>query len=364
MATTANGNFTIIAVIDGSSIDGYLRVDRMALMQRYNDAGQFVPDYESVAENQKPAVVPILRDVANGGTPLTPQTLTWKYNGVELTFGEDNLSNNDGMEGVFKKNSAYSMSYNGETYVTEALEVMKNLVPISGYDNDRISASGTIEIGGDQVEFSDLSTDVIILKSTGDTTTAYITFEDDVSDLDTNVNQVTASVQVWGASGEISDLTGYTFDWKKEGTDGDISLSQGTGTARTQVITRDDVDSYAVIKCTVKKNGSTVAVALAEVRDNADPVHVDCVITGLTGGKLHKGGTAVVTPHATTSNGTKELTINSASWHIYNNNMEDYTPSAYDGPTFTAQTASLTYDDVKNAGWGIKGFVQVNVTLQ
>lgn len=363
MATTANGSFQIVAVIDGSSIDGYLRVDRMALMQRYNDAGQYVPDYESVAENQRPAVVPILRDLANGGEPMVPQTLTWKYNGVELTFSDDGLSTNDGMEGVFKRNASYSMSYNGQTYVTEALEVMKNLVPISGYDNDRISASGTIEVGGTQMEFSDLSTDVIILKSTGDTTSAYITFENDVSDLDTNVSQVTAKVQVWGASGEISDLSGYAFDWKKEGTEGDVALSTGTGTGQTQVVTRDDVDSYAVIKCTVKKDGSTVAVALAEVRDNADPVKVECVITGMTGGKLHKGGTAVVTPKATTSNGTKELTVQSASWHIYNNNMQDFRPSGYDGPTFTAATASLTYEDVKNAGWGIKGFVQVTVTL-
>lgn len=360
---TANGSFEIVAVMDGTSINGDLQVDRMPLIQRYNDSGLYVPDYEAAAEDERPAVVPVLTNIAAGNAWTEPQTLTWKYNGIALTFGGDNLSTNEGMEGVFKRDTAYSKSYDGSTYVTEALIVMKNLVPISGYDNDRISVSGTVEVNGCQVEFNDLSTDVVILKSTGETTAVGITFVDDVSDLTNNVREITAVANVYGPSGPVSDLSGYSFSWKKETAEGDAALSQGTGTGQTQLITGDDVDSYALIKCAVSKDGSQIAAAHVEVRDNADPVNVECVVSGLTGGALHKGGTAVITPRATIENGAKELTVKSASWHIYDNNFKDFTLSGQSGPTFTSATAQVTYEDAKKAGWGVKGFVQVSVTL-
>ena len=127
---------TLFAVNDGTSVNGYLRVEPTPLIQRYNDAGVFTPDFESLAENMRPTVVPIITDVASGQM-MTPQTLTWKYNGVALTFGDDGLSTNEGMEGTFKRLTDYSTSYDGQTKVVAALRVMKNLVPISGYDNDR-----------------------------------------------------------------------------------------------------------------------------------------------------------------------------------------------------------------------------------
>lgn len=102
MAQEVQAGLKLIAVMDGTSINGYLRVENTPLIQRYNDAGVFTPNYETLAENSRPAVVPILTDVSTG-LLMTPQSLTWKYNGVALTFGKDNLSTNSGMAGVFKK---------------------------------------------------------------------------------------------------------------------------------------------------------------------------------------------------------------------------------------------------------------------
>ena len=90
MAQEVQAGLRLIAVLDGTSVNGILRVENTPLIQRYNDAGVFTPDFETMAENKRPVVVPILVDTTSG-TLMVPQTLTWKYNGIALTFGGDNL---------------------------------------------------------------------------------------------------------------------------------------------------------------------------------------------------------------------------------------------------------------------------------
>lgn len=126
MAQEVQAGLKLIAVMDGTSINGYLRVENTPLIQRYNDAGVFTPNYETLAENSRPAVVPILTDVSTGSL-MTPKSLTWKYNGITLTFGSNNLSTNSGMAGVFKKVTNYSTNYGSTAKTVEALRVMKTL---------------------------------------------------------------------------------------------------------------------------------------------------------------------------------------------------------------------------------------------
>ena len=60
MAQQVQAGLKLIATMDGTSINGYLRVENTPLIQRYNDAGAFTPDFETLADNKKPAIVPIL----------------------------------------------------------------------------------------------------------------------------------------------------------------------------------------------------------------------------------------------------------------------------------------------------------------
>ena len=60
---------TLFAVNDGTSVNGYLRVEPTPLIQRYNDAGVFTPDFESLAENMRPTVG---RPWVMSSTPATP----------------------------------------------------------------------------------------------------------------------------------------------------------------------------------------------------------------------------------------------------------------------------------------------------
>lgn len=346
---------TLFAVNDGTSVNGYLRVEPTPLIQRYNDAGVFTPDFESLAENMRPTVVPIITDVASGQM-MTPQTLTWKYNGVALTFGDDGLSTNEGMEGTFKRLTDYSTSYDGQTKVVAALRVMKNLVPISGYDNDRISVSGTIEVGGTQLTFEGLSTEVVIQKSTGSTFDLVI----GDGELTQNVRQVTLQAQLWNEGSIVSDTSGYTFEWKKVNPDGSEGSFTTTSTTSTQTVTADDVDNQARIRCTAKKGSDTVATGFCTVTDYSDPVYVDWEITGIDGKTVRKGQTATVKPVAKRRDSGATVSVESWTWRTQDNNGDDITLSGKDGPTFTAASLTVSFEQMKAAGYGLSIYVSTD----
>ena len=50
--------------------------------------------------------------------------------------------------GMFKRVTGYNVSVDSQSYPMTGLRVMKNLVPISGYDNDRITVSGKLKSAG------------------------------------------------------------------------------------------------------------------------------------------------------------------------------------------------------------------------
>ncbi|MFR5959937.1 MAG: hypothetical protein ACLUHA_12845 [Bacteroides stercoris] len=112
-------------------------------------------DFEALAEDKRPIVIVVLRDVSSGRI-LIPSKLVFKYNGTELAFGEDGLCTTEQFVGTFKRVTGYNVSVDSQSYPMTGLRVMKNLVPISGYDNDRITVSGEVEIGGHTVAFNEL----------------------------------------------------------------------------------------------------------------------------------------------------------------------------------------------------------------
>lgn len=358
MAQEVQAGLKLIAVMDGASINGYLRVENTPLIQRYNDAGAFTPDFETLADNVKPAVVPILVNTATGAL-MTPQTLTWKYNGITLTFGGDGLSTNEGMEGVFKKDTAYSTNYDGSAKTVEALRVLKNLVPLSGYDNDRITISGTIEVGGNQIAFDGISTEVIIQKSTG------ATFDVVIADgiLTQNIRQITLTATLWNEGSVVSDLGDYSFEWKIIDTDGSDEAFTNVSTSSTQKVVADDVNWQARVRCTVKKGSDVVATGFCTVTDYSDPVQGQFNVTGIEGLTVKRGQTATVTPVAKRRDSGTTVTVSSWEWRTMDNAGADFTLTGKSAATFTATSAQVTYSDMERAGYGMNIYVSADVNV-
>lgn len=346
------GGFTLIGLMDGTTVNGFLRVEGTPLVQRYNKGtSQFTPDFETLADNKKPTLVVILRDVSTGEI-MTPQTITYKYNGVTLTFGSNGLSTNSGMTGYFKKLDSYSATIGSQSYQLPALRVMKNLVPISGYDNDRISVSGTIEVGGQSIAFNELSKDVVIQESTGN---AYdVIISDDKGGALTEAGEsLTCTASLYKDGIEVTDYSGFTYQWVKLLGTGDTNW----GTARTQKVTTGDIDNILKLRCDIKSGGSVVASGFTQITDYSDPYYVDFNITGITGNAIRSGETAVIKPVARKRSDGTDGGVSNWSWNIKDNAGNAFTLTGKSGATFTAASASVTYEDIKRADMGLSGSV-------
>ena len=95
------------------------------------------------------------------------------------------------------------------------LRVMKNLVPISGYNNDRITVSGEAEIGGHTVAFNELATDVVIQESSGKQYELFITSDKGTQII--NPSEVlTLKASLYSGGDLINDLGNITLQWKKQ----------------------------------------------------------------------------------------------------------------------------------------------------
>ena len=249
---------------------------------------------------------------------------------------------------------AYSTTIGGDTYKVPALRVMKNLVPISGYDNDRITVSGTVEIGGSSIAFNALSKEVVIQESTGNQYDVLIS-NNKGSQLLADGESLTETARIFKDGVEITDYTGFTFQWVKMLGAGDTNW----GTSRTQAVSTSDVDNVLKLRCDVKKDGSLVASGYDEVTDFSDPYYTVIKITGISGNTVKKGETATVTPVAAKRSTGEEVTSLIKSWTF---SLKDNAGAAFiltgkDSATFTGANATVTYEDMVRAKMGLSGSI-------
>ena len=348
-----SGRFTLVGVTEGTSVNGFLRVEGSPLVQRYTKGtNNYVPNFEKMADEQKPTVVPIMRDVTTGDA-YAPNSYIWKYNGVEITWGPDSLSTNDTFKGVFNRITK-TVNFGASTVTVQAVRVVKNLVPISGYDNDRISLSGSIEIEGQSIPFTEINKEVIIQETTGNAYDA--TIENDKNNglnKDEGINSLTCKVIIRKDGVVVTDLSKFTFQWVKLLGTGD----KNWGTAQTQKVTTEDVDNVLLLKCDVKESGTIVATAFTEITDFSDGYYVDFEITGVTGNAVRKGQTAHVKPVARSRKGGPDASVSTWNWNIRDNKGKPFNISGKSSATFSATAADITKADMDRAGGGLGGAV-------
>lgn len=355
-----SSSFGIFGVIDGTTINGYVRVDNTPLVQRYvKGTDNFIPNFESMAENIRPVVVAILRDASTGDV-VTPNSIKFMYNGLELTFDPgSNLSTNEGMEGMFKKLVDYQAAVGSQSYSLPALRVMKNLVPISGYDNDRIGVSGTVEVGGQSIPFNELSKAVIIQESNEGQYDVIISNDKGFAITEAG-ETLTLQADIYAGGNKVSDLSGYSFKWFKLTGEGETAL----GTAQTQVISASDVDNKLVVRCDVYNSEESNKVSgFAEISDFSDPYMVRMDITGIDGTAIRKGQTATITPKAVKRSTGEEAAGLVSSWtfRIQDNEGVDFTLTGKDGASFSGTNCQISYEDIVRAKMGISGYVTADI---
>lgn len=351
MATNkVESSFTLMGLLDGTTIYGFLRVDGSPLVQRYTPGTtNYIPDFEADGFSLHPVIVPILRNSATGEVEV-PTSLTWKYNGETLVFNTYDLTTNEGMEDMFQRVYDYPVVINGTTYHLTALKVVKNLVSVDNRDNDRISVSGTVEIGGNSIEFQEMSKDVLIKESDGSTYDVLI--NDDGGGMFTTDGQViTMTARVYKDGAEVTAESGISYKWVKETSGGDVAM----GSSKTQKLSQSDVNGLLNVRCDIRISDSEQASGYHQIKDATDEYHIEFSFSNIKGNALRKGESTVVTPKAVTVGGVQKTGL-SWSWYLKKNDGTNFTgyPLGYQ---FTAGTITVTYQNVMDAGGGIKGYV-------
>lgn len=345
-----NGSFQLFALMNGVNIRARMGIINGPLRQEYKKGTNICsPDWETSAT--KPLVYAQLNRDDNGAV-LIPTTLDLYYNGVLVAFGSDGLSTTGALAGVFRK-STKTINIGGRDYPSMTVfEIVKNIVPVSNYDNDTILLKGTTEVSGQSLAFDAISETVEIVETVGSSTTLYLDGDTDVT-TDSPTATLNAHVLIDGTS--PSDLSAYVAKWYK--VVGEVATLAATG-VWTLTVRAADIDGTTTYRCDLlQKDGSTVlGSAYINVTDYTDPYRVNLYVDGITGEQIKEGETAVYTAKVEKDDGTEDATAQTAF------TVTDNSGSKIASLSGVKKTISVTFQDVMNAGGGISGYVSATIT--
>ena len=344
-----NGSFQLFALMNGVNIRARMGIINGPLRQEYKKGTNICsPDWETSAT--KPLIYAHLNRDDNGAV-LNPVTLDLFYNGVQIAFGGDGLSTTGALAGVFKK-STKTVNIGGRDYPNMIVfEIVKNIVPVSNYDNDTILLKGTTEVGGQSLAFDAISETVEIVETVGSSTTLYLDGDTDVT-TDSPKATLNAHILIDGTS--PSDLSAYTAKWYK--VEGETATLVKSG-VWTLEVNASDIDGTATYRCDLlQKDGSTV-LGSAYINDNdyTDPYRVNLYVDGITGEQIKEGETAIYTAKVEKDDGTEDTTAQTTF------TVTDNSGAKIDSLSGVKKSINVSFQDVINAGGGLSGYVSATI---
>ncbi|MDO5395660.1 MAG: hypothetical protein Q4F07_06820 [Bacteroidales bacterium] len=200
--------------------------------------------------------------------PVTPADVAIFFNNVELTFDENGLSNNPGMEGVFKK------IVPGVGQIYYGVQILSDIAALSGYagasvrieakvnwhtQTDIITASYTIPVQ----QYTGESYRVTI--APGDTKNFVLTEKGDTC---------TLRAIVWQGGTEITGA--LTYKWFQQDPAEPSGWRELPGAAaQTLTVGDDDVSTYGAFRVEVSLSGALIGADVQSVMDASDPLDID-----------------------------------------------------------------------------------------
>lgn len=344
-----NGSFQLFALMNGVNIRARMGIINGPLRQEYKKGTNICsPDWETSAS--KPLVYAHLNRDDNG-VVLIPTTVDLFYNGVQVVFDANGLSTTGALAGVFKK-STKTVNIGGRDYPNMIVfEIVKNIVPVSNYDNDTLLLKGTTEVGGQSLAFDAISETVEIVETVGSSTTLYLDGDTDVT-TDSPTATINAHVLIDGTS--PSDLSAYTPKWYKVA--GDVATLVTSG-IWALVVKAADIDGTVTYRCDLlKKDDSTVlGSAYMNVTDYTDPYRVNLYVDGIVGEQIKEGETAIYTAKVEKDDGTEDTTAQTTF------TITDNSGAKIDSLSGVKKNINVSFQDVINAGGGISGYVSATI---
>lgn len=224
-----------------------------------SDAGTIAPDFSTT----QPTLYFICTSSRVAEGVVTPDAVAWYFNGNEISFDSSTLLSTGTYAGYFKK------VYPGDVYPYYGIQILKNLVELSGFASAAIKASATVSNG----TASDTIQATYNIRIQQATTNGYHVT---IAAGDTNNFVITSKsgscvlkAMVYQGSSEIA--SGLTYKWQKMEAGSWNTLSN---TAQTLTVSADDIDTYGEYRVVVSLNGAEIGTDIQGVMDVSDPYDI------------------------------------------------------------------------------------------
>lgn len=345
------GTAQLIAVSNGTTLSCVVGVINGPLRQEYRKGTDIcMPDWENSAD--KPIIYIKINQTDNGAV-VVPVLLDLCYNGVPIAFDASGISTTGTMAGVFKK-SIRSINIDGRDYPNMiTFEVMKNLVPISSFDNDMITLKGAVEIRGKRIDFDSVNRMVEILETVGQSIVLYLEGDTDITTQSPKAT-INSHVQIDGTP--PADMTAFLLKWHD--VKGDLKTLINTGATSIEILA-SQVDGSKTILCELFKKSTSelLSSAFINVNDYTDPYRIFLYLDGVKGEEINPGETAVYTAKVEKSDNT---IVNNAVTHFTTRDPKGNLVESMSG---TRSSVSATYDEVEAVGGGIFLYASATVDI-
>lgn len=288
-----SNRFFIQTIKDGQSISAVLMATSKLTQMVSATGDSCTPNWN---KGETGAINPVVYAYTRlNGLAKAPTSGTWSYNGSPLTFDGNGKSDRKDASGA----SLFELTtYSVGSVQMPGLRIIRNLANAGNSDNDVISYTGSLEIGGSAQEFNvDIVVRITTMVGTGLLATAGgDTFINSDRSADAGY---TAYVYAQLFEG-TTPVTGLTTKWYREGIDTAAPFKQGveqtnaTTLGRAEIpahsyytsITASDINDVVVLRCDFYRNTEKIASVWHTVDDQTDPEEMFIVSsTGSTVGQ-------------------------------------------------------------------------------
>ena len=253
-----SGGVNISLLQNGDNLNTVL-MSNLPLYQTFKKGtNDFTPNWATAPSAQRPIIFPRVYSVMEAQV-LAPTNVTWKYNGIAMTFDGSGVATAPSIcAGKIKQ-----IDYNG----SKALQLIGNIASDTNNDSDYVTFAGKVTASGQTVDVSAEIT-ILVEEASANLYRLFLNMTDDVIDGDETTLTMTAMLFNNGAQ----VTSGVQYEFRNEhGT-----ILRAKGTSPVFIITRAMIDSELLVVCNAHLNNAVVAQEQRQVWDSTDPFTIIC----------------------------------------------------------------------------------------
>lgn len=253
-----SGGVNISLLQNGDNLNTVL-MSNLPLYQTFKKGTtDFNPNWATVPSAQQPIIFPRVYSVMEAQV-LAPTNVTWKYNGIAMTFDGSGVATAPSIcAGKIKQ-----IDYNG----SKALQLIGNIASDTNNDSDYVTFTGVVTASGQTVSVSAEIT-ILVEEASANLHRLFFNMTDDV--IDGDETSLTMTAMLFNNGSQVT--TGVEYEFLDElGT-----VLRAKGVSSTFTITRAMIDSELLVVCKAYVSNVVVAQEQRQVWDSTDPYTIIC----------------------------------------------------------------------------------------